>query len=62
LGESSLSDRAKDRAGAAERKSREKILKLIEEGDRERLEEELSKIKDPTLGKEFLPGAPTDMN
>ena len=48
-----MSDRTKTKAGSAERRSREKILELIGEGDREQAEKELSNIKDPALGIEF---------
>ena len=48
-----MSDRTKDRLSAAERRGWEKILELIGEGDWERVEKELSNIRDPALGIEF---------
>jgi hypothetical protein len=48
-----MSNRTKDKTRAAEKRGREKIRKLIGEGNWEQVEQELSKIKDPSLGKEF---------
>jgi hypothetical protein len=48
-----MSNRTKDKTLAAEKRGREKIRKLIGEGNWEQVEQELSKIKDPSLGKEF---------